>query len=79
MSHTCDVCRGALPDGVGHAGHTALCAQVVLERLTVLRRGVDRLTDDLVREWQTIAGTEAGDELWRIVTKLRDLSSATQG
>lgn len=76
MSITCQICRGAIPDGEPLGGHTALCAGVVGEQLGIA-----------VRALHLIAGThgtecaypraDAAEALRLIDARLRPMPSDT--
>lgn len=44
MSSTCEVCRGAIPNGETVTGHTALCAQVLTQEVARLREALETIT-----------------------------------
>ena len=45
MNTTCDICRGAIPDGVEVDGHTAMCAEAVRLRGERCRLALEKLRD----------------------------------
>jgi len=57
MSITCQICRGAIPDGEPRAGHTALCAGVVGEQLDIVVAEITRLREALA--WYADDGNHA--------------------
>ena len=47
MSKTCQVCGGAVPDGLEREAHTALCAAIVSEDFAKLRTAAQAVADCL--------------------------------
>jgi hypothetical protein len=45
MSATCGVCSGAIPSGENVDHHTALCAEVVRQRLEVYRNALEEIRE----------------------------------
>jgi len=72
MSATCDVCRGAIPDGETVDGHTALCAAVVSKEARRLRAALEEIT----RSHPSLVTRSGGPAPW-LVAKAALLNMAS--